>query len=708
MQHDATNLASIAPGRPGDGIEGAAQARRRDRLSLQQPPPAGGCSSWGETGSPSSTRGRAAPRGRGSSRAPRSPRRCDGRVAQGVRHSSTLHQNLLYVAVPVAAGGVVHGAVRITYPTSAVDARITRYWLILLAIARRRPDAGSRGRHGDRRVRDPSAAKPRTGGRGRRGRRSRRAGSPRTTGRRRCARSRRSSTGRSRGSSSCSDSQNEFVADASHQLRTPLTALRLRLENLEHDLAEPQRRDLEGSLEEVERLARLVDALLVLARADAAGGQTGPVDLARPRERAGRRVVAARRRPRRPARRRRRRRRDGAGLEGRAAPGARQPDRERARGIARGRHRDGERRRGASSGSVTRAPGSRPSSASGRSTASGGPGPARARASASRSCGGWSRPTAATWSWSRRPATVSRPSSGSARRPASSSARGSRASQRAKRSTWSWRRGDGGLAQVGHDPVDDAREGRRRRRRARRCRGRAPRGGAARAGRGPRGSVVADDVLDSRTGGSAAIRSSSSAKTISRARDDAVEDDESPSIRSRSARTGVMPIPPAISSAFGPDPALGGEDPERALGEDTGADRDLAEPRAVVAEALDGDPERVAARRLRERERMLRVPEASGQEAPEEELSRLGAEPLEPAPPIRSETTPGRLVDHLGDPQVEAHGLHERSRDPVVEDERERRARRGCASSRPRPGRSRARCRRGSCGTRRARSPRRR
>ena len=58
-----------------------------------------------------------------------------GQVAQGVRYSSTLHVHLLYVAVPIAAGGAVEGAVRITYPTSAVDTRVTRYWLILLAIA---------------------------------------------------------------------------------------------------------------------------------------------------------------------------------------------------------------------------------------------------------------------------------------------------------------------------------------------------------------------------------------------------------------------------------------------------------------------------------------------------------------------------------------------------------------------------------------------
>jgi signal transduction histidine kinase len=54
--------------------------------------------------------------------------------------------------------------------------------------------------------------------------------------------------------------QESFAADASHQLRTPLTALRLRLEN----------GDLDEGLREVDRLARIVDALLALARSEAA------------------------------------------------------------------------------------------------------------------------------------------------------------------------------------------------------------------------------------------------------------------------------------------------------------------------------------------------------------------------------------------------------------------------------------------------------
>ena len=47
----------------------------------------------------------------------------NGTVTTGTRHSNTLGTDLLYVAVPVASGGVVHGAVRITYPTSAVGGR---------------------------------------------------------------------------------------------------------------------------------------------------------------------------------------------------------------------------------------------------------------------------------------------------------------------------------------------------------------------------------------------------------------------------------------------------------------------------------------------------------------------------------------------------------------------------------------------------------
>jgi len=60
--------------------------------------------------------------------------------------------------------------------------------------------------------------------------------------------------------------QRQFLADASHQLRTPLTALRLRLENLAADLSGPSAQNLASAEAEVERLSRLVDGLLALSR----------------------------------------------------------------------------------------------------------------------------------------------------------------------------------------------------------------------------------------------------------------------------------------------------------------------------------------------------------------------------------------------------------------------------------------------------------
>ena len=61
--------------------------------------------------------------------------------------------------------------------------------------------------------------------------------------------------------------QARFVADASHQLRSPLTALRLRLENLEGTIPPATAASLDA---EVGRLSRIVDGLLALGRAEAA------------------------------------------------------------------------------------------------------------------------------------------------------------------------------------------------------------------------------------------------------------------------------------------------------------------------------------------------------------------------------------------------------------------------------------------------------
>jgi signal transduction histidine kinase len=196
-----------------------------------------------------------------------------GHYPSGVRTSKTLHERLLYVAVPIAAEGKVRGAVRITYPLSAVDARITRYWLILgliggvVLIGAALVGLGA-ARFVTRplqRLEEAAAAV----GDGRLETRADVGGGPPEV---------KSLAAVFNGTVAKLErlvhSQDEFVADASHELRTPLTALRLRLENL------PEGADRDAALRETLRLSGLVDSLLALARADSAGDGTERVDAA--------------------------------------------------------------------------------------------------------------------------------------------------------------------------------------------------------------------------------------------------------------------------------------------------------------------------------------------------------------------------------------------------------------------------------------------
>jgi signal transduction histidine kinase len=202
----------------------------------------------------------------------------DGQVATGVRYSRSLGHDLLYVAVPVATDGQVRGAVRITYPTSAVDARVHRYWLVLAAIAGLVLFAGlAIGLAFARSIARPLEALRAAAARVGEGDLASRAptghGPPEV---RAVATAFNDTAGKLE---SLLRAQDEFVADASHQLRSPLAALRLRLENLERDVAHEGVRELDGATTEVERLSRLVDGLLALARADRAPSATGPIDL---------------------------------------------------------------------------------------------------------------------------------------------------------------------------------------------------------------------------------------------------------------------------------------------------------------------------------------------------------------------------------------------------------------------------------------------
>jgi signal transduction histidine kinase len=200
-----------------------------------------------------------------------------GDIAAGTRSSRTLDTDLLYVAVPVASSGIVHGVVRISYSTSAVDARIHRYWTVLAIIAAvvltvAAMVAAALARWVTRPLDRLEQAADSVGG----GDLSARApleGPPEV---RRLAETFNSMAAELQ---VLLGSQDAFVADASHQLRTPLAALRLRLENLEPDITGPGKEDLSGGLREVERLSALVDGLLTLARADRALSAPSPIPL---------------------------------------------------------------------------------------------------------------------------------------------------------------------------------------------------------------------------------------------------------------------------------------------------------------------------------------------------------------------------------------------------------------------------------------------
>ncbi len=198
-----------------------------------------------------------------------------GGVASGVRGSVTLGTRLLYVAVPVASSGVVHGAVRITFPTSTVDGRVRRNWLSLALIGVGTIGAATAAGIALARwvVRPLRRLEEATTALGRGALDTRIAVNDGPPEVRRLAAAVNETAARLE---ALVGAQDAFVADASHQLRTPLTSLRLRLELVESSLREmPEAADeasnVSASLGEVARLSRLVDGLLALAHAERTG-----------------------------------------------------------------------------------------------------------------------------------------------------------------------------------------------------------------------------------------------------------------------------------------------------------------------------------------------------------------------------------------------------------------------------------------------------
>ena len=76
------------------------------------------------------------------------------------------------------------------------------------------------------------------------------------------------------------DTQRTMTADVSHQLRTPLAALQLRLDLLAEEAADDVRAELVGALREIGRLNRLLDGLLAVARAEDATSEPVTIDIA--------------------------------------------------------------------------------------------------------------------------------------------------------------------------------------------------------------------------------------------------------------------------------------------------------------------------------------------------------------------------------------------------------------------------------------------
>ena len=199
-----------------------------------------------------------------------------GRIDVRERHSDTLGEDLLLVTVPITDNGDVIGALRVSAPMGAVDAGVRSSWLALLLIGfvvvaaglvlawilagsiarpveKLRTAAGRLGR-GDLDARVEPEGPQEIDELGR-------------------------SFNRMAGAlSSNLNAQRDFVANASHQLRTPLTGIKLRLEAIRGQGGDAAEEAAKAEAE-LDRLSALVDDLLALARASSEEAVAEPVDL---------------------------------------------------------------------------------------------------------------------------------------------------------------------------------------------------------------------------------------------------------------------------------------------------------------------------------------------------------------------------------------------------------------------------------------------
>jgi signal transduction histidine kinase len=193
----------------------------------------------------------------------------------------TQPQNRLLVAVAVdaAVGHRPAGVVVIGRPTGELNERLRVLWAVLATIAAAGLVTGAIvaawvGRWVGRPLSALDAAAQRLGGGALDTRSAARQGPPEV---RRLAGTFNTMAGRLE---ALVHGNRAMMADVSHQLRTPLAALRLRLDLLAADADEATAAELAGAQGEVARLSRLVDGLLAVARAESAITEPVPVAVA--------------------------------------------------------------------------------------------------------------------------------------------------------------------------------------------------------------------------------------------------------------------------------------------------------------------------------------------------------------------------------------------------------------------------------------------
>jgi signal transduction histidine kinase len=278
LQHDAFSLA-IRSQEPLDSVPSSAQQRDLQALAVRYRDTAGGrvviVAADGHSVADSDT---TSPIGRDFSTRPEMQHALHGAEVSGTRSSQTLGRDLLYVALPIGSVDGIQGAVRITFPASVIDDQIRHIWLLLAAtggvvLGIVFLSSQLLARSVTKPLHDLEDAAGALGA----GDLAARAEVPKGPAELTVlAESFNSTAGRLE---LLVGAQRAFIADASHQLRTPLAAMRLRLENLEADVHGAAAEDLEGALDEVARLSRLVDGLLVLARAEQAASAPVPISV---------------------------------------------------------------------------------------------------------------------------------------------------------------------------------------------------------------------------------------------------------------------------------------------------------------------------------------------------------------------------------------------------------------------------------------------